>query len=134
MSIRSEYLEPESGRELNDPTPVSPPLNYKRAPSLAEQIREMVRSEALAQALRSQGVETFEEADDFDVGDDFDPSSPYEANFDLPQYNEAQTVQDALKASQAPEAPKEPQQQKPEAPKAPPAGDQQSPQSQAPKA
>lgn len=32
----------------------------------------------------AEGMETFEESDDFDVGDDLDPSTPYEADFDPP--------------------------------------------------
>lgn len=73
----------EDGKELLDPTPMAPPIGYRRQPSLAEQIREAVRSEALRQALE-EGVETFEEADDFNVGDDFDPRTPYETEFDVP--------------------------------------------------
>ena len=67
---------------MPDPDPLEPPIGYKRQPSLAEQIREMVRSERLRQEMDSAGVETFEESDDFDVGDDFDPTSPYEADFE----------------------------------------------------
>lgn len=70
------------GREYLNPTPLAPPVGYQRRPSLAQQIRDMVRSERLAQELDRAGFETFEEADDFDVGDDFDPSSPYEEHFD----------------------------------------------------
>lgn len=72
------------GREIPDPTPIAPPIGYKRQPSLAEQIRAMVRSERLAQEAEQAGFETFEEADDFNVGDDFDPHSPYENDFDPP--------------------------------------------------
>lgn len=61
---------------------MAPPVGYTRAPSLSDQIREMVRSERLARDLAEQGVETFEEADDFDIGDDYDPSTPYEETFD----------------------------------------------------
>lgn len=72
----------EHGREILDSTPMQPPIGYHRTPSLAEQIRNMVRSEKLALEAEAAGAETFEEADDFDVGDDFDPSSPYETDFD----------------------------------------------------
>lgn len=72
----------ERGREIPDPTPMAPPVGFKPAPSLADQIREMVRSERLAREVAEAGYETFEEADDFDVGDDFDPSTPYEESFD----------------------------------------------------
>lgn len=70
-------------REKPDPVPVAPPLGYKKTPSLSEQIRDMVRSEKLAADLAAKGVETFEEADDFNIPDDpIDPSSPYEADFE----------------------------------------------------
>lgn len=72
----------ENGHEIPDPTPMAPPIGYKRQPSLAEQIRAMVRSEKLRQEAEEAGAETFDEADDFDVGDDYDPRSPYEHDFD----------------------------------------------------
>lgn len=70
--------------EWPDPRPLSPPLGYQPEPSLAERIRMMVRSEHLRFAAMESGMETFEEADDFDVDDDFDPTSPYEMFFDQP--------------------------------------------------
>lgn len=72
----------ELGREILDGTPVAPPVGYKQTIPLAQQIREMVRSEHLRIAAEKSGMETFEEADDFDVGDDYDPSSPYELIFE----------------------------------------------------
>lgn len=93
----ANYLT-EDGREKPDPTPMAPPIGYKRQPSLAEQIRAMVRSEALAAAARNAGAETFEEADDFDVGDDFDPSSPYEDQFDPVPVGELKRRRDAYNA------------------------------------
>lgn len=80
----------ELGREIPDPTPMQPPVGYKRAPTLAEQIRAMVRSEKLRQEVEAAGAESFEEADDFEVGDDFEQerTSPYEANFDPISENE----------------------------------------------
>lgn len=71
-----------NGKFYGNPTPVAPPIGYKKQPSLHEQIREMVRSEKLRQEVEAAGFETLEEADDFDVGDDYDPTSPYEYNFD----------------------------------------------------
>lgn len=64
------------GHEILDPTPMQPPLGYKRAPTLAEQIRQQVlvaRLEAMDNL-----EETEDEADDFEVGDDFEPLSKYE--------------------------------------------------------
>lgn len=68
----------ELGQELVSPVPVAPPIGWKKTPSLTEQIRAMVRSEALRMAAEASGAETFEEADDFDVEDDPSPVSPYE--------------------------------------------------------
>lgn len=79
-SVRNTYLE--RGREKPDGTPVAPPVGYVKQPSLAEQIRNMVRSERLRQEAESAGFESFEDADDFEVGDDYEPSSPYEYEFD----------------------------------------------------
>lgn len=71
----------DKGQEVLDPTPVSIPV--KRRPTQAERLREIVRSEALARELAAQGVETFDEADDFDIEDDpIDPQTPYEEVFD----------------------------------------------------
>ena len=88
--VKGSHLKfDEEGREIMDPTPIAPPIGYKKSPSIAEQIRNMVRSERLRQEVEQQGFETFDEADDFDVGDDFDPKSPYEEVFEpLPEVNE----------------------------------------------
>lgn len=87
--------------ELVDPTPIAPPIGFKRTPSLAEQIRDMVRSEALRAEVEKAGAETFEEADDFDVDDDFDPTSPYEADFDVPVAELRRRQQEDLEKLQA---------------------------------
>lgn len=84
--IKGKPLTP-LGQEVPDPTPIAPPIGYQRSKPLAEQIREMVRSEQLRRELEGTGAETFEEADDFDVGDDFEdntPETPYEAVFEPP--------------------------------------------------
>lgn len=70
------------GKEIVDSTPIQPPLGYKKQESLHEQIRRMVVSEQLRLAAEQAGMETFEEADDFDVGDDLDPTSPFEEVFE----------------------------------------------------
>lgn len=72
------------GQELPDPTPMAPPVGFMRQPSLSERIRDMVRSEALRVAAESSGLETLDEADDFDVGDEVDPHSEWENDFDIP--------------------------------------------------
>lgn len=70
--------------EVPDPTPVAPPVGYKKQPSMVEYIRDMVRSEKLRQEAEAAGYETFEESEDFDVGDDNDPTSPWENEYDPP--------------------------------------------------
>lgn len=80
--LRHMFLD-KRRREKPDPIPMQPPIGYKKQPSLSDQIRDMVRSEHLARQLAAQGVETFDEADDFDIPDDpIDPSTPYEGDFE----------------------------------------------------
>lgn len=77
----------ENGNERVDPRPRSLPIRLSRPLTIQEQIARMVKNEEYARYLRSQGVETFEEAEDFDV-EDFDPESPYEVHFDPAQQKE----------------------------------------------
>lgn len=73
----------ENGREIPDPIAVEVPAGFKRPETLQEQIRRLVRSEQFNQSVSEQGMETFEEAEDFEIDDDmFDPHSPYEEVFD----------------------------------------------------
>jgi len=74
----------KDGKEYPDPTPVAPPLGFIKQPTLAETMRQMIAGEALRRHARESGLETFEEADDFNVGDDYDPTSPYEETFEPP--------------------------------------------------
>lgn len=67
----------ENGQEILNPTPMQPPLGYKKQPSLAMQIREQVRAYHLQNS--DMEPETEEEADDFDIPDDpVDPQSRWE--------------------------------------------------------
>jgi len=78
MSKLSSEKHDENGGEIMDPTPMQPPLGYKKTLSLHEQIAQQVRIAKL-QILEAQALEeTEEEADDFTVGDDFEPFSQYE--------------------------------------------------------
>lgn len=81
MLMKRNYLN-DDGAEQPDPTPIAPPVGYKKAPSLVENMRAMIREHALAMAIAGSEAETFEEADDFDVADDFDPTSPWEGEFE----------------------------------------------------
>lgn len=66
------------GGELNDATPMAPPIGFTKQISLHDQMREMIRSERLRQEAEAQGMDTPEEADDFDIEDDDEPLSAYE--------------------------------------------------------
>lgn len=98
----------ESGQLMPNPVPVAPPVGYERKPSLAEQIRDAVRSEQLAAAARAAGAETFEESEDFDVEDDQQLHSPWENEFD-PELSEIiEAGREALAAKKAQAHPAEP--------------------------
>jgi len=80
MAKLSKDRHNEAGEEILDPTPMQPPLGYKRTLSLSEQIAQQVRIAHL-KILRdnlADVAESEEEADDFEVGDDFEPMSQYE--------------------------------------------------------
>lgn len=71
------------GEEIINPRPMAPPIGYKKQPSMVEIVQNMIKSERLKQLAIDNGLETLEEADDFDTGeDDFDPSSPWEGEFE----------------------------------------------------
>lgn len=55
-----------------DGTPIAPPINYSRQPSMLEIQREQMRllTEEASRNAAMLGQETLEDADDFDVGDD----------------------------------------------------------------
>lgn len=96
------------GHEMLNGTPVAPPIGYKKQPSMFENIRNMVRSERLAQEAEALGAETFEEADDHEIGDDYEPSTPYEMNFDPPPI-QPDPVQEPLSSPEPAEPAAEPQ-------------------------
>lgn len=66
------------GNEVLDQTPVALPVRFKRPQSLLDQMRAVVHE----MSLRAQefDVETWEEANDFEVGDDFEFTSQYEVD------------------------------------------------------
>lgn len=63
----------ENWQEVGDPTPVEVPLNFRRPPTLQEQMKAMIRN-AMSEYAAKQGKETFAEANDF--GDDEDEPVP----------------------------------------------------------
>jgi len=101
----------EKGREILDGRPMEPPVGYNPQPSLMDKIRKMVHDAQIQRDLEKAGVETFDEANDFDVGDDYDPSSPWE------QYYEPTPLEAFINSKVAEEAA-----QKAEPPREPPSG------------
>lgn len=72
-----------SGRgELPDPVPLAPPVGWHANPSMFEVMRDMIRGEALRAYAEAEGMETFEEGQDFNVEDDDFPGSQYEGDFE----------------------------------------------------
>lgn len=70
------------GKEYPDPVPFSVPLGYQAPPDLMTMIKQMVHSQVAQTILDDAGMETFDEADDFDIEDDpIDPLTPYESVF-----------------------------------------------------
>lgn len=64
-------------QQVPDKTPVEVPLGCGHAESLDEKIQRLTRTH-VSQHFASQGAETFEEANDFDIDEDPDPISQYE--------------------------------------------------------
>lgn len=72
----------KEGREIPDPTPVELPVGFKRQETVAQMVARLVRKDVSEYAARHD-METFADADDFDLDDeDFDPHTPYETQFD----------------------------------------------------
>ena len=91
MIKREQSLFFESVSEV----PMQKPTNL-RVPSQADRIRQYVRLEQML-AQQSRDVETFDEADDFDLDDDEQWVSPYEDIFEpaddpLPDPGSAQSA------------------------------------------
>lgn len=85
LKLIEKGIDPYTGHAKPDPVGIAPPVGYKRHPTIAETVRDMIRSEKLKNSLMESGDETFEEADDFDVDDEAPlPPHLYEPNFDPP--------------------------------------------------
>lgn len=67
----------DGGKEILDKTPVAVPLGFKHPEPLSEQIRRMVMRE-VSDLAHSQGFESLEESEDFDIDDDMEPFSVHE--------------------------------------------------------
>lgn len=56
--------------EIPDPTPVEIPLGYEAPETLEQMIARLVVANDFRKSQEQQGMESFEEADDFDVEED----------------------------------------------------------------
>lgn len=92
--LRVRGIDEQTGQFIVDGVPMEPPIGYKKHPSMVEIVREQIRSAKLAEAAEAAGMETFEEADDFDCGpeDGEDLRSGYENDFDPPLTEVAKEV------------------------------------------
>jgi len=103
----------EKHQEIPDQTPVEMPLGYEKPESLEHMIARMIRTTSNL-AAKTNHIETFEEADDFDDDDD-DLKSPYQMSDmeeEEPRYVRAnseqrnpKTTAEASKAEQTPVPP-----------------------------
>lgn len=66
------------GQEVPDGTRNEVALTFRRPRDIHEMIQDALRGERMANAAHMQGLESFEEANDFDVDEEPDPLSPYE--------------------------------------------------------
>jgi len=119
----------KDGTPILDPTPLAPPIGYKKAPSMIDIVRDMVRGERLKQEALAAGFETFDEADDFDVDDEpVQLRSPHEFPEGDPSVRELlQAGKSLVEKKPSPDKKPEPakggpggSQNKPPAPPAPP--------------
>lgn len=78
LSELTQSMLDERGFELPNPVPIQKSLKIKRPPTLQEQIRRIIKTDLSNQAM-SQGFETFDQANDFDIDEDPLPTSQYEA-------------------------------------------------------
>lgn len=102
------------GRERPDPTPMQPPIGYKKQPSMVELVRQAVRDEHLRRDLNAAGMETFEESEDFDIPDDpVDPTSRWENDYDPPAAEIRREVETAKAKKAADEAATQPKTKEP---------------------
>lgn len=76
----------QKGREVLDPTPIAPPVGFVERESIVDRVRAMIAGNNFQRLADLKEMDTFEEADDFDVDDDPIPmrDTPYENEFDPP--------------------------------------------------
>lgn len=76
----------EEGAEITDPVPMELPVKLRTTPDAIVDIKRLVRDE-VSRLAEANGLESFDEADDFDVGDDEEISSPYQLDDEQVNYD-----------------------------------------------
>lgn len=103
----------EHGREILNPVPAEFPSTLQRPTSMIEQMKRVIKQELDLQA-QAQGMESFKEADDFDVPDDFDLEvmSKYELTTLQEEYIEEnwpdEVPEESKESPKPPDVPEEP--------------------------
>lgn len=98
------------GLEKPDPTPIEVPL--EKPLTLAQQIARFTKNTRIQQELKNAGMDTFDEADDFEVEEDaeingiFGPT-PYEMEFEGREMLPVQTRIDENRSGMVEEMPSE---------------------------
>lgn len=72
--------------EVPDKTPVELPIGAQRPESLEQMIARMVQNKFVQAEMQDKGLETFEEADDFEVGENTEFTSEHEVKEMQPEY------------------------------------------------
>lgn len=86
MKRISKYSELDDEGELHfdysaefpDGTPVEVPLRFSRPPTLEERMKMFIRSQRMQEVAQAAGMESFQEADDFEIDDPDEALTPYE--------------------------------------------------------
>lgn len=91
----------DDGYEVNNPLPLVLDTGLKRPPTLAEQIKRVLRAEIDRSAMDG-GMESYEDANDFDVDEEELPVSKYEVMEDeVPIEAPAEPAQPQPKAAES---------------------------------
>lgn len=96
----------DRGAEKLDPTPMAIPVGFERPLTMEQQVARLMRAQYEMQSkIRDMtGVETPEEADDFDIEDDpIDMTTPYEEHF-MPDVSPEQQITDDPNFKPVPES------------------------------
>lgn len=70
------------GSEVPDPKPVALPVGFERPESIHDLIRRLVTDPSIRDEMKNAELESFDEADDFDIEDDVMVNSPHEDVYD----------------------------------------------------